>query len=146
MSPHRDAILLRASELLKDGKWHHYESLVKKLVRLVPPAIAIRQCETERSYDRGRTVTAPAERVRPLKVDDQIRIGARSIVRKALGMQAFECRVLSFKSGRKRRDIRMLTVPRRARLARQYQAEAAEAQRKLRRRARRVSVTLKEDE
>jgi hypothetical protein len=72
--------------LLADGEFHDYEVVMRALLPLVPPQLAIRQIEADRArqhYNREPNEPAPPRTV-PRETDRAIVIGSRAIVRKTL--------------------------------------------------------------
>lgn len=115
-SPTWQFMAVRASELLKDGRWHDYEDIAAELMPLVPPGQAFRRCELERGYWHTKTNEADTPippRRRPVSPEDLVKIGARSIVRDFLRTKAFEKQTVP-QGTNKRTLIRMVHTPKRA--------------------------------
>lgn len=78
-------LLMRVCELLDDHEWHDYESVVRELGKLIPPGVAIRRNELDRSQQsegRPRHMRTSEER--------QIQSGKRGITRDAMRSRYFE--------------------------------------------------------
>lgn len=126
VSPHFTQMSERAVELMGDGKWHDYETIIRELAKLVPPGVALRRSEQLRQSARPSTDGAahdpnwkpPPARIRPRSTEDQISTGARVIARLFLGAVGFETNrpgVSGIKvAGQPVRKIRMVRPPRRA--------------------------------
>lgn len=82
----RNRIGTKAYELLADGEFHDYEALIRALLPLVPPHMAMRRVEADRTrqhYLRDPTEPTPPRR-NLIETDRKIAIGARAFVRKVL--------------------------------------------------------------
>jgi hypothetical protein len=104
-------LLVRAVELLEDGKWHDLDKTVRELSRLVPPGRAIRRAEQNRAQASGTPT-----RTRQLSHERLIASGARSIAREVMRPPHFEIdppastgRPANTDDGRKR--VRLVQVP-----------------------------------
>lgn len=62
-------------EILSDGEWHDGRAVLTEAMRKIPPGVAQRVVEEERTR-----LSASAERVRPLPMEKQIRSGKRRIM------------------------------------------------------------------
>src|SRR4051812_31363778 len=66
--------------LLRDGEWHDFAPFMTELAKMVPPGMAFRRAEKERSVRKG----SPTQRSRPLTTEQILMYGARAEVRTAL--------------------------------------------------------------
>lgn len=93
---HLSPELVRARELLEDGRWHDYETVMRELVRLVTPGRAGRAAEQARLQHLKRRARQTGQqyvalpRLRPADPDRVRESGARLIVRKMLSSSDFE--------------------------------------------------------
>lgn len=82
----------RAVELLEGKGWVDLEPVLRELIKLVPPGIAMRKTED----DRVRNVGSPKPRVRYQDTEDLVRTGARAYIRSTvLKVEAYEMRWLN---------------------------------------------------
>lgn len=77
-------------DLLADGRWHDYHSIVAKAAKTVQPGAAIRENERSRALRSRRAHGEVLPRVKPLTVAEQERAGARRLAAKRLNNAAFE--------------------------------------------------------
>lgn len=88
--------LTRARELLADGTWHDYETVMRELARLITPGRAGRAAEQARLQHLKRRARqtgqpyVPLPRLLPADPDRVRESGARLIVRKMLSTADFE--------------------------------------------------------
>lgn len=89
-------LAVRATDLMKDRRWHEHEHIVRELMKVVPPGPAVRRNESDRaaSYRQMHRELGPDEpvppRKRPLSREKQIEAGQRSLVREFLSSNVFE--------------------------------------------------------
>jgi hypothetical protein len=91
----------RANELFGDGDWHLREAVIVELGRIVPPGIAIRHNEQVRAMKHA------GPRTRDVSVEDRIRYGRRSLVRRFISNDALFERRQRMVDGAIRHEIRM---------------------------------------
>lgn len=84
--------LARAYELLSDGEWHDREVILREIVKVITPGIAVRHAEMVRKTS-GKGV-APAERKKPRSQEFLIASGKRSLARQTLRGSRIEHRTL----------------------------------------------------
>jgi hypothetical protein len=97
----------RAVELLGDGQWRDFETVVAELSKLVPPGQAVRKSEKIRRAAKG----APEQRKKTRDAERLIASGARTFAREALReSNGFEQRVDPFDGARL---VRMRKMPKR---------------------------------
>lgn len=84
-------IRLKAEELLSDGEWHSFDTIVNQLIPMIPPGQATRRNESRRR-NAGGLVRPRSKPVRqyPYPLELQIRAGARSIIADMLRNHVFE--------------------------------------------------------
>lgn len=91
--------LERALELLADGRWQNYETVVRHLIKVIPPGKAIRTADSlrvaqarKRSRRAGLPDPGSVQRVRAHDLDRVRETGARTIIRKMLTSSRFDVR------------------------------------------------------
>jgi len=80
----------RVEQLLGDRGWHSYEQVAAELGKAIPPGIALRAQEKRRLRGSGPGRRGPAQRAKPLTVDQLIDNGRRIIVVALLKGKQFE--------------------------------------------------------
>lgn len=75
----------RAMEVLADGEWHNEAQVLAEMMKLIPPAVAIRRAERRRVNQRAAArATTPATR-QAQHDDETLRVmGARHIAQDSL--------------------------------------------------------------
>lgn len=117
-----DLATLRLAEILADGQWHRLDEVEEQLLPLVPPGPAIRRNERDRiKHWRKDDPKRRTKRVMDLSEEDQIRGGAKSIIRDLLRMKCIEKSPWEGPSATRTRYIRMVRPPRNLARIREYE-------------------------
>lgn len=88
------AYMQRAFEVLADGEWHQEQLILAEMVKVIPPAQAIRRAERRRVNQRASArLTTPPARQADRDVETLRLMGARHIAQDSLrGSKSVEYR------------------------------------------------------